>query len=216
MSVGNCIQAESFFHFLPAPVAESVVIDDNACYPAMRGIFRTPETYQLAGTTLTFSQTNRSKFMTRQQYDVATGTIGTTRYLFHRILKPVDAVRWHGASVTDAYDQNGALTSHHSVTVDLRFTAALPAQGQGNCVVDVSYMVDGITGQSQATSCTYAPAGSLQRIDFGGFDFNPLLGGGTLSQVLTLFNQTLFRNPADPTYLYQTSWPGLNATPPRL
>jgi hypothetical protein len=216
LGVGNCIQDASYYHFLPAGAAESVVVDDNACYPEMRGIFRTPETYQLAGTTLTLSQTDRWQRKTRQQQDVATGTIGMTRTLFLRIFKPVDAVTWHASTVTDTYDANGALASHHTVSVDLRFAAPLPAQGQGTCLVDVSYVVDGSAGRSPATACNYAPAGGIQRIEFVGFDFTRVSGGGPLSQVLTVFGQWMWLNPADPTYLYVTAWPGLDAAPPRL
>lgn len=219
MDIGNCTEVHSFLRFVSSGQAESIAVNNNACYPAQRGTTASPVSYSLNGRTLTMSQQTSAQLSA-----IAIGTLDGSRVLFHQVYLPVTATSWRGHAITEQRDAAGVTLWRTDVTVDLSFAAPLPVTGSGSCRVSVAFTSayytlrgeDGrdlppdardamVTGNLPSLTCRYGPGANGQQVELGGIDFSAQPGwaqhvlGGMVHPIFWL-------NPAEPSYLLKATW----------
>jgi hypothetical protein len=199
---------------VPAGAGENILIDDNFCQPAQRGIFIWPATWRLDGSTMTLWQADRTSGSTLRQFDVVVATRAGKRTLYPEVYRLVDAVTWRSSSTSEVIDAASASVSRRTIAVDLRFAAPLPARGEGTCTAAVTLTVDGVTSAPPTTSCEYGAVGDLQQLRLS-LDSSGL-SRAAQSALLQFHSPWMVLDPADPTYLTKGGWPGLDGPPSRL
>lgn len=186
LEIGNCIDRRTLLRFMPGGLAESLVIDNDACYPEQRGTWRTPASYSLSGRALTLVEPGA-----RSRFNVAVSRGLSPRRLRRHVLVADGAREWQGEVIEERQDTQGNLLSRSLATVRLRLAAPLPLDGSGACSVSLEYAVEGLTvpdaagasspavepaanGAATAVACTYGPDALGQRIDVAPFELPAL------------------------------------------
>jgi hypothetical protein len=114
-TIGNCIDTEQYLSFFADGSAESILVDDDACYPEDRGLFITPAVYALDGRSLTFTTPT-----TVERDAVAVGERFGQRRLCRRVFLPVEPLHWQ--SIVELEVRDGEQTLVQTRTqVDLFF-----------------------------------------------------------------------------------------------
>lgn len=181
LAIGNCIDRRTLLRFMPGGLAESLVIDNDACYPEQRGTWRTPVSYSLSGRALTLVEPGA-----RSRFNVAVSRGLSPRRLRRHVLLAHGDRDWQGEVLDERQDTQGNLLSGSLTTVRLRLAAPLPLDGSGACSVSLEYAVQGLSvpdaagaaspavehaakGAATAVACTYGPDALGQRIDVAPF-----------------------------------------------
>ena len=131
--IGDCIDEDEYLVFFADGVAESIRIDNNACYPEDRGTFIIPTTYAVDGRTLTLTTPTESL-----RSAVAVGEHSGRRLLFQRVFVPIDALHWQAVVESDLLVDD-EVHLRRATRVDLFFDATLPASGEAAGSAELHY-----------------------------------------------------------------------------
>jgi len=164
-AIGNCIDFVAYMRFLPDSVAESIRIDNDACYLDRRGTFVTQGTYSLVGRTLSIELEDGR----RTRFDVALHASQDSTVLRTVVYSLVDDRNWRGTFLDETRDSAGNLTYSNEVRVSLEFDEVIPPSGAGACRVTTHFRVvqrrpdenidEDYSGSFDPVACQYAVSG---------------------------------------------------------
>ena len=225
---GDCLDSQTFLRFLPDGVAESILIDANACSADRRGTFIANRSYSLAGRTLTLDgpvpSATPDGWSVRESLAVAVG-VGTDAQpiLLPNVLEAVDETTWRSRYVIEYRDASAVLTSRREVAIELAFGAPLPATGAGACQVIMRFTVQSYqtldvyglplaeadrtttySDQFDTLGCQYGPSDRGQQLTMQGMAYDQL-PGWVATNIQSTFKSPLWLGLDEPVYLFMNN-----------
>lgn len=132
---GDCIDTEDYLSFRAGGIADSIQVNDDACYPEDRGIFILPGTYALAGRTLSITT---PRGLTRSAVAVSQRSGGPS--LCRQVLVQVEPLHWQGVVESEAPRDETQLVRRRK-QVDLFLDAPPPTAGEASGTAELRYEI---------------------------------------------------------------------------